>query len=115
MLNGKVMIIRLITGQIRKTLYKMSQNFSKPDEPFAGDISVKLDLSNYATKADLKGATEVDTSNLAAKSDLTTLKTEADKIDEDKLKIVSVDLSELSNVVIMKLLKRLRMINQSRK
>ena len=89
----------------------MSQNFSKPDEPFAGDISVKLDLSNYATKADLKGATEVDTSNLAAKSDLTTLKTEADKIDEDKLKIVSVDLGELSNVVIMKLLKRLRMIN----
>ena len=75
------------------------------------DISVELDLSNYATKADLKGAAEVDTSNLAAKSDLTTLKTEADKIDEDKLKIVSVDLSELSNVVIMKLLKRLRMIN----
>ena len=89
----------------------MSQHFSKPDEIFAGDISVKLDLFNYATKADLKGATEVDTSNLAAKSDLTTLKTEADKIDEDKLKIVSVDLSELSNVVIMKLLKRLRMIN----
>ena len=89
----------------------MSQHFSKPNEPFAGDISVKLDLSNYATKADLKGATEVDTSILVAKSDLTTLKTEADKIDEDKLKIVSVDLSELSNVVIMKLLKRLRMIN----
>ena len=89
----------------------MSQHFSKPDEIFAGDISVKLDLFNYATKADLKGATEVDTSNLAAKSDLPTLKTEADKIDEDKLKIVSVDLSELSNVVIMKLLKRLRMIN----
>ena len=93
MLNGKVMIIRLITGQIRKTLYKMSQHFSKPDELFAGDISLKLDLFNYATKADLKGATEVDTSNLAAKSDLPTLKTEADKIDEDKLKIVSVDAS----------------------
>ena len=89
----------------------MSQHFSKPDELFAGDIGVELDLFNYAIKADLKGATEVDTSNLAAKSDLTTLKTEADKIDEDKLKIVSVDLSELSNVVIMKLLKRLRMIN----
>ena len=89
----------------------MSQHFSKPDELFVGDISVKLDLSNYATKADLKGATEVGTSNLAVKSDLTTLKTEADKIDEDKLKIVSVDLRELSNVVIMKLLKRLSMIN----
>ena len=46
----------------------MSEYFSKPYEPFGGDISVKLDLSNYATKADLKVATEVDTSNLAGKS-----------------------------------------------
>ena len=32
----------------------MSQYFSKPYESFGGDINVKVDLSNYATKADLK-------------------------------------------------------------
>ena len=46
MLNEKVMIIRLITAQIRKALYKMSQHFSKSDEIFAGDIGVELDLFN---------------------------------------------------------------------
>ena len=53
MLNGKVMIIHLIVGLIKKTLYKMSQYFPKPYEPFGGDINVKVDLSNYATKADV--------------------------------------------------------------
>ena len=43
--------------------------------------------SNYATKNNLKGAIEVDTSNLAAKSDLASLRAEVDKIDIDKLKI----------------------------
>ena len=46
MLNGKVMIIHLIVGLIKKTLYKMSQYFPKPYEPFGGDINVKVDLSN---------------------------------------------------------------------
>ena len=32
----------------------MSPFFPKPYEPFGGDIIVKVDLSNYATKADLK-------------------------------------------------------------
>ena len=50
------------------TLYKMNQYFSEPFEPFSGNISVKLHLSNYATEADLKGATGVDTSNLASES-----------------------------------------------
>ena len=49
---------------------KMSQYFPKPYEPFGGDINVKVDLSNYATKADLKNSREVDTSKLAAKFDL---------------------------------------------
>ena len=53
-------------------------------------------MSNYATKADLKNATGVDTSKLAAKSDLASLKTEVDKIDVDKLKTVPIDLSKLS-------------------
>ena len=56
-------------------------------------------MSNYATKVDLKNATEVDTSKLAANSDLASLKAEIDKIDVDKLKTVPADLSKLSNVV----------------
>ena len=48
----------------------MSQHFPKPFEPLGGDVSVKVDFSNYATKADLKNATGNDTSKLAAKSDL---------------------------------------------
>ena len=52
MLNGKVMIIHLIVGLIKKTLYKMTQYFPKPYKPFGGDINVKVNLSNYATKTD---------------------------------------------------------------
>ena len=51
----------------------MSQYFPKPYEPFEGDINVKVDLSNYATKADLKHATGIDTSNFARKSNLASL------------------------------------------
>ena len=43
MSNGKVMIIHLISGLIKKTLNKMSQYFPKPHEPFSGDINVKVD------------------------------------------------------------------------
>ena len=77
----------------------MSQHFSKPYEAFGGDISVKFDLSNYATKADLKNATRIDTSKLAAKSDLVTLKAEEDKLDIKKLVHFPVDLSKLSDLV----------------
>ena len=48
-------------------------------------MKVELDLSNYATKADLKNATEVDTSSFAEKTDLATLKSNGDKLDIDKL------------------------------
>ena len=65
----------------KKTLYKMSQHFPKSYEPFGGDINVKVDLSNDATKADLKSVSGVDTSKLAAKSDLASSKTEIDKIE----------------------------------
>ena len=77
----------------------MSQYFSKPYEPFGGDIKVKVDLSNYGTKADLKNATGIDTFKLVLKSNLASLKAEIDKIDVDKLKTNPVDLSKLSNVV----------------
>ena len=77
----------------------MSQYFPKPCEPFGGDINVKVDFSNYATKADLKNATGIDTSERAAKSDLASLKAEIDKLDIDKLILVPVDSSKLSDIV----------------
>ena len=81
----KVIIIYLIVGLIKKILYKMSQYFPKPYKPFEGDINVKVDLSNYALKTDLKNATGIDTSKLATKSDLASLKAEIDKLDIEKL------------------------------
>ena len=105
------MIILLIAGLIKKTLCKMSQYFPKPYEPFAGDINVTVDLSNYATKDDIKNITHIDTSSFALKTNLANLKTEVDKLDVDKLTTSPVDLSKLSNVVKMMLLKRLCMIS----
>ena len=77
----------------------MSQYFPKPYEPFGGDINVKVDLSNYATKTDIKNILHVDTSRFALKTNLANLKTEVDKLDIDKLAPVPTDLSKLSNVV----------------
>ena len=77
----------------------MSQYFPKRYEPFGGDINVKVDLSNYATKTDLKNVTHVDTSSFALKTNLASLKTEVDKLDIDQLVPVPVDLSKLSDVV----------------
>ena len=48
----------------------MSQYIHKPYEPFGGNINVKVDLSNYATKADFKNAARIDTSKLALKPNL---------------------------------------------
>ena len=77
----------------------MSQYFPNPYELFAGDINVIVDLSNYATKADLKNATGIDTSNFALQSILASSKTEVDILDIDKLAPVPVDLSKLSDIV----------------
>ena len=77
----------------------MSQYFPKPFEPFGGDINAKVDLSNYATKADIKNISHVDTSSFALKTNLADLKTEVDKLDIDKLVPILVDLSNLSDVV----------------
>ena len=76
----------------------MTQYFPKLYQQFGGDINVKVDLSNYATKLDFKNVTEVDISKLGSKSDLTSLKANIDKI-ELKLKTVPIDLSKLNNVV----------------
>ena len=96
----------------------MSEYFPKPN--FLGaNAKVELDFSNYATKADLKNATGVDTLDFAKKNDLAHLKSDVDKLDIDKLinvpsnlsnlkskvdkldvnKLVSVDLSKVSDVV----------------
>ena len=77
----------------------MSQYFPKPYEPFGGDINVKVNLSNYATKNDLKNISHIDVSSYALKSNLASLKTEVDKLYIDKLKPVPVDLAKLTNVV----------------
>ena len=45
----------------------MSRCFRKPHEPFDGDINVRVDLSNYATKTDIKNISHVDTSSFALK------------------------------------------------
>ena len=63
------------------------------------NVKVELDLSNYATKADLKNATGVDTLKFAKKVDLASLKSEIDKFDIGKLETTSVDLSKLSDAV----------------
>ena len=76
----------------------MSQYFPKPFRSFGGNINIKVDLSNYATKTDLKNVTHVDTSSFALKANLASLKTEVDKLDIDKLALVPVDSGKLSVV-----------------
>ena len=65
------MVIRLIVSKIRQMLYnqyiKMSQYFPKSYDYFGGDIETELELSDYATKIDLNGVTEVNTCNLSIK------------------------------------------------
>ena len=77
----------------------MSQNFPKPLISIGGNVNVKVDLSNYATKTVLKNITHIDTSSFALKTNLANLKTEVDKLDIEKLAPVPVDLSKLSDVV----------------
>ena len=77
----------------------MSQYFPKPFRSFGRNINVKVDLSNYPTKTDLKNVTHVDTSSFAIKTNLANLKIEVNKLDIDKLSPVPADLSKLIDVV----------------
>ena len=78
----------------------MSKQFPKPFNSHFGDsLKVKIDLSNYAKKTDIKNILHVDTSSFALKTNLASLKTEVDKLDIDKLAPVPVDLSKLSDAV----------------
>ena len=74
-------------------------SYYPPYRSSSNNITVKLDLTNYATKDDVKNITHVDVSSYATKTNLASLKTEVDKIDTDKLKTVPADLAKLSNVV----------------
>ena len=76
----------------------MSKHFP-PYNNSSKNIKVELDLSNYATKDDVKNIKHVDVSSYASKTNLAALKTEVDKIDTDKLKTVPDDLAKLINVV----------------
>ena len=70
------------------------------------DINVKVDLSNYATKTDLKNVIHADNSSFALKSNLASLKTEVDKLYIDKLTPIPVDLSKLSDIVKIDVVKK---------
>ena len=88
----------------------MSKYFS----PYRGsgrNIKVKLDLSSYATKTDLKNVAHVDISSFALKTNLADLETEVDKIEIAKLTPVPDNLAKVSNVVKNMLLKRLNITN----
>ena len=77
----------------------MSKYFPKSFGSFGRNINVKVDLSNNATKTDIKNISHDDTSSFALKTNLANLKTEVDKLDIEKLVSVPVDLSKLSNVL----------------
>ena len=84
----------------------MNKYYPKPYKPFGKSINVKIDLSNFATKADIKNIPHVDTSSFALKANLAILETEVDKLDIDKLVPVPVNLSKLSDVVKTNVVKK---------
>ena len=70
-----------------------------PYKSSSSNIKVESNLTNYATKTDLKNITHTDVSSFASKTNLAALKSEVDKTDTDKLKTVPDDLAKLSDVV----------------
>ena len=76
----------------------MSEYFQKQKYSQAY-VNIELDLSNYATKADLKIATGVNSSDLAKKTNLANLKSDVDKLDIDKLKDLPNNLSNSKSKV----------------
>ena len=67
MLNAEAMIFLLIVGLITKISLDKTSYFPEPYNRSRNKIKVELDLSNYATKSDLKNATGVDTSKFVKK------------------------------------------------
>ena len=93
-----------MTENYKRVYYKMS--YYPPYKSSSSNVKVKLDLTNYATKTDLKNIAHVDVSSFASKANLAALKTEVDKIDIDKLKKTPVDLAKLTNAVEHDLVKK---------
>ena len=77
----------------------MRQYCPKRYELSCVNIKVKLDLSNFITKSDLKKPTGVDTSKFAKKADLASLKLDSYELDIYNLKYVPFNLSNLSDIV----------------
>ena len=92
----KLQVVFMIENY-KRVYYKMS--YYPPYKSSSNNIKVELDLTNYATKTDLKNITHVDVSSFASKTNLAALKTEVDKIDVAKLKTLPVDLAKLTNTV----------------
>ena len=81
-----------------------------PYKSSSNNIKVELDLTNYATKTDLKNITHTDVSSFASKTNSSALKTKVDKTNVDKLKTVPDDLAKLSNVVKNEVVKKTEML-----
>ena len=89
----------------KRLYYKMS-TYYPPYKGSSNNIKVELDLTNYATKTDLKNITHADVTSFASKTNLAALKTEVNKIDVDKLKTTPIDLAKLTNAVENDLVKK---------
>ena len=87
-------------------LYKMSRYFPKPYKPFSRGINVII-----MQQKQVLNISHVNTSSFALKTNLANLKTDADKLDIDKLVPVPVDLSKLSDLVKYDVVKKLYMVN----
>ena len=74
-------------------------SYYPPYKSSSNNVKVELDLTNYATKTDLKNIAHVDVSSFASKTNLAALKTEVDKIGTDKLKTTPTDLAKLTNTI----------------
>ena len=97
-LKGEEIVETFYEKELQKTNQKefRVENVPKSSE---GREKVELDLSNYATKADLKNVTGVDTPKFVKKVDLANLKSDVDKLDIDKLKNAPTNLSNLKSKV----------------
>ena len=98
MLNGKATIVVFNSWIDKKYIIEMSEYFLKP-KSFRANMKLQLDLSNYATNIDFKNAAGVDASDFAKKTDLTSLKSDMDKLDIDKLENLPSNLNSLKCIV----------------
>ena len=76
----------------------MSEYVPKP-QSLGANVKVEFDISNYTIKVDLKNATGVDTSDFAKKTGLANWKSDEDKFDIDKLKILATNFSNFKSKV----------------